>query len=80
MLSIIVALTCQQNEKKKKNTTKRIWAQEWLKKRFNAGIYQNLLQELRLQDQEHFRRYLRMNTDVFEVRKKSFFQKYASSH
>ena len=30
------------------------------------SAYHNILQELRLQDEEHFRRYLRMNTDTFE--------------
>ena len=40
-------LTCQQ--KKNKKATKRIWALEWLKERCNAGIYQNLKGELRLQ-------------------------------
>ena len=41
-------LTCQQNKENKK-ATKRIWALEWLKERCNAGIYQNLIGELRLQ-------------------------------
>ena len=36
------------------NSTKRKWARQWLKERFNAGIYQNLSQELCLQDEEHF--------------------------
>ena len=40
---------------------------------FNAGIYQNLLQELCLQDEECFCCYLRLNTDVFEVKEKSSF-------
>ena len=34
-----------------------------------------LLQELRLQDEEHFRCYLRLNTDVFEAREKVFILK-----
>ena len=31
------------------------------------GKYSNILQELLLQDREHFRKYLRMNTTTFEV-------------
>ena len=31
------------------------------------GKYSNILQELLLQDREHFRKYLRMNTTTFEA-------------
>ena len=43
--SYIINYSClnlSTKRKKNKNTTKRIWAREWLKERFNAGIYQNL--------------------------------------
>ena len=36
-----------------------------VKKRTSA--YQNIFQELRLEDNEEFRRYLRMNTETFQV-------------
>ena len=38
----------------------------WLAERERKGAYNNILQELRLDDQENFRRYIRMNTDTFE--------------
>lgn len=50
---------------KKRNRKK--WMRDWLLERESKGAYSNILQELRLQDQEHFRKYLRMNTTTFEV-------------
>jgi hypothetical protein len=38
----------------------------WLAERENKGAYNNIIQELRLDDQENYRRYLRMNTETFE--------------
>ena len=40
---------------------------EWLGKREESGTYASIFQELRLQDAEHFRKYLRVNTDTYEV-------------
>ena len=36
-------------------------------RREERGAYNNILQELKLTDEEHFRSYLRMNTDVFQM-------------
>ena len=36
-----------------------------LRKREGSGAYARILQELRLQDAEHFRKYLRVNTDTY---------------
>ena len=44
---------------------KRIWAREWLLERPNKGAYNSILSELRLTDQEDFRKLLRMNTETF---------------
>ena len=68
-LAIIIAITLGNY----KNKAKRTWPQKWLRERCNAGIYQNLLQELRLQDEKRFRRYLRINTDVDEVKSYELF-------
>ena len=39
----------------------------WLLRRDEKSAYQNILQELRQEDAEHFRRYLHMNSDTFGV-------------
>ena len=46
---------------------RKCWVKEWLRKREESGAYARIFQELRLQDAEHFRKYLRMNTDTYEV-------------
>ena len=38
-----------------------------LKNRLRTSAYQNIFQELRLKDSEEFRRYLRMNTETYQV-------------
>ena len=50
--------------KKKK---KRIWAREWLLERPNKEAYNDILSELHLTDQKDFRKFLRMNTETFQV-------------
>ena len=40
----------------------------WLKSRLCTGAYQNIFKELRLKDKEEFRRYLRINTETYQVK------------
>ena len=40
----------------------------WLKNRLRTSAYQNIFQELRLKDNEEFGRYLRMNTETYQVK------------
>lgn len=49
-------------KKRKRNTWVRSWLMERDKKR---SLYENIFQKLLLQDHEHFRKYLRMNTTTF---------------
>ena len=43
-----------------------VWVKPWLAARDARGCYNQILEELRLQDTESYRRYLRMNVDTFE--------------
>ena len=52
---------------RKKNKKRKMWVKSWLLRRDEKSAYQNILQELRLEDAENFRRYLRMNSETFEV-------------
>ena len=40
---------------------------DWLCEKNTKGAYDNILQEVRLNDHENFRKYLRKNTDTFQV-------------
>ena len=56
--------TRQESLKRRRRT---IWVKPWLANRDAKSAYNNILQELRLQDQEEFRKYLRMNTESYQV-------------
>ena len=60
----VVALTQEKVIKKKTRVKKRFWMKEWLHSRFQKGAYNGIINELRLQDQEDFRKFLRMNTET----------------
>ena len=54
-------------EGKKRVRRKRTeWVKPWIAARDQKGTYQNLLNELLLQDKESYRNYLRMNTATFD--------------
>ena len=61
---IVLALAVKKGRKRRK---RRIWVKTWLSRRDEKGVYNNLLQEMRLEDSESYRRYLRMNTETFET-------------
>ena len=52
---------------RKKNKKRKMWVKSWLLRLDEKSAYQNILQELHLEDAEHFSRYLRMNCETFEV-------------
>lgn len=60
----IIANSKQGKIKKRK---RKCWVKPWLLDK-GKSVYRTLLNELKLRDKEHFRRYLRMNTETFEVR------------
>ena len=55
-----IVVSSLEDEKKKEKENRKIWTREWLLER-------NILAELRLKDAEEFGKYLRMNTERFEV-------------
>ena len=68
VVTIGTALLCEDQVSKKKTRAKRRWwVRPWLMKRCERGAYNGILSEIRLVDHENFRKYLRMNTDTFQV-------------
>ena len=53
--------------RKRKRRPRSIREKEWLKRRLQLGVYREILEELRLEDAENYRKYLRMNVATFEV-------------
>ena len=60
---ISIALIIKQRRKRRRS----LWTREWLK-RNEHGVFHQLMEELRLEDPEHYHRYLRMETSTCEVR------------
>lgn len=50
---------------KRKKRPKRLWQHNIYERRSSQGAYHNLLQEMRLTDQEKYFNYLRMSCDTF---------------
>ena len=46
---------------------RRKWVAELCSSRHEKGLYDTFVQELKLHDNEDFRRFLRMNTDTYQV-------------
>ena len=54
-------------KKKRKIRTKRFSMKKWLAMRHEKSAYYNILVELQSSDTEHYRNYLRMNHETFQV-------------
>ncbi len=68
-----ILLCCALNMQKKKKRKKRVyWVKPWLTERDNKSLYTNLVKELILADRGDYRRFMRMNTETFEVRPNIF--------
>ena len=57
--------TCVNRTRRKRK--RKTWVKGWIERRAEKGVYNNILNELRLDDAESYRRYLRMNMENFEV-------------
>ena len=44
-----------------------LWVKDWLLRREERGAMNNILQELQLESEEDYRKYLRMNPETFDV-------------
>ena len=62
-------------KRKRQRKRRSCWVKEWLNRCNSLSAYQTILSELRLNDAEYFRRYLKMNTEVYEV-KRSYYHYY----
>ena len=62
--ALVVLLHGIKSRKKRKSRSR--WAKPWLSKRSSFGFYDTLLQELRSEDEEEYKKFLRMSPDVFD--------------
>ena len=67
LLLILIIASDFNVKKKRKKRTKRFWMRKWLAMRHEKSSYYNILAELQNSDTEHYRNYLRMNHETFQV-------------
>ena len=65
VLTLVCAVDMLSNEKAKTSRNRKTWIKDWLHERDIKGAYASNLQELRINDHAHCRKYLRMNIDTF---------------
>ena len=61
------AATVQLETMKQIKRKRKCWVKDYFRERDKYGAYKITLEELRFKDPYSFRRYLRMNTHVYEV-------------
>ena len=64
---ILIILKRRRRKTNKVKKSRTCWVRDWLQQKEKKSAYNNILSELRLTDQEEFRRYLRMNTETYTV-------------
>ena len=64
---LLVGCGLKMKNRKKYKQKRRVWVNEWLKQRSEKGHYNNIVPELRLWDNAGYRRFLRMDSETFEV-------------
>lgn len=67
LYSLILGCALNVNFLENNKRKRKYWVKPWLQKRNSKGIYSSLVQELALTDAEDYRRYMRMNTESFQV-------------
>ena len=65
VLPVVVGVLCKRRRKRRRE--REVREREWLQRRWEKGAFRELMAELRLQDEENYRKYLRMDTATFEV-------------
>ena len=61
--AMIIAICVENDERKKTRKRRKVWVKPWLQKRKVHVFYSQLLNELRLEDFEMYKNYLRMKPE-----------------
>ena len=65
--SLLLLAAAARLVRRKKRKRRAVWVRDWLSKRESNGAYNQLMAELRVNDINSFRRFLRMDCSDFEV-------------
>ena len=62
----VVAVIILEKQKKRSRKKQKSWVKPWISRRNKHGIYNNLIQELRHEDINEYKRFLKMTPEVFD--------------
>ena len=62
----VVAITSKRRKERKKRKTREHWVKPWLERRNQLGVSDTLLSELRLEEEEEYKNYLKMTPGCFD--------------
>ena len=65
ILSVGLYAIALQEQDKRKRKARRIWTRRWLARRQERSLFRNLIQELSLEDEEGYRKFMRLNKHQF---------------
>ena len=65
--SVLLLAAAKKVLKRKNRKKRRTWVRSWLANREQRGAYSQLISELKVDDANAYRRYLRMDVTTFEV-------------
>lgn len=55
------------DKRRKSNKRRSVWVKEWISKRGNFGVYSQLLRELKSEDSQYYKNFLRMDAADFGI-------------
>ena len=64
--AIVIAIISKRKNTERKRKRRTVWVKPWLYQRPNFQVYDMLLSELRLEDENEYKNYLRMTPENFE--------------
>ena len=66
-LAFIIEQNIVQKRKKKEKTKRKCWVRKWVDRQSDLGAASNLVNELRLEDAQQFKNFIRMSAVQFEM-------------
>ena len=64
--AIVIAIICKRRRKRERKRNRSVWVKPWLQRRNELGVDNTLLMEFRFEDEDEYKKFLRMTPEVFD--------------
>ena len=61
----VISKYAEKNERKRRR--RNTWVKPWIQRRDEKGLYNNLIQEMKMEDRYDYKKYFRMTPECFKV-------------